>query len=271
MDGLTGGNSDSEAVTELSRKQCLEIYTKAKKNRSEFCAEIQDILKCSFEKVKLDNIVRDMMHTQVQKNRKKAIDLEKIIISKSDGTEHESALENEEIGTNDEISSEEKGKKRKVHITDCKRHSLYDRTDELYSFLKETAERESIAPYKLAARLMSRSIWDETDMDKGLHKKIYDTGMKIFQTRHFTLPKLSPSLSLTIIADCELGRTKYNKLRQLCKLEIEEDIFPNWNKVNEYRNSNTPQIVRLPETYDGFKVPLIPAVQLTLTQILTKC
>ena len=67
-----------------------------------------------------NNIVRDMMHTQVQKNRKKAIDLEKIIISKSDGTEHESALDNEEIGTNDEISSEEKGKKRKVHITDFK-------------------------------------------------------------------------------------------------------------------------------------------------------
>ena len=33
MDGLTGGNSDSEAITELSRKQCLEIYTKAKKEQ----------------------------------------------------------------------------------------------------------------------------------------------------------------------------------------------------------------------------------------------
>ena len=45
-------------------------------------------------------------------------------------------------------------------------------------------------------------------------------------------------------------------------------MFPIWSKISEYRKSITPTPVKLPEPFDGYKMELVPAIEMTLSQIL---
>ena len=239
----------------ISRRECFDIYNLSNKDRAKFGEMLQQTLHFTLPKGKLDHIVRDMEYIRSQK-KKKHVDMDKIIAVRSEVTDLKKNTTEENQNQNTQ------GKKRKVHIVECKRHSLYDRTNELYILLNQVAKEENVAPFKLAARLMSRSVWEDENVPKGLKKKINDVGLSIFQNGDF-------SVALTIISDCELGRSKYNNLRKLCALELEQNILPHWTSVSDYRKTITPEIVQLPLNYDGYRIPILPAVQMTLSQMLT--
>ena len=255
----------------LTRKDCRQIFKDVKKDRALFLTSVQSIMQCEFSKDIINNLFRDAERCHNKIVSKGVVDLEKVVLSRSEGIPFEDIVQ-----IDDKDKDEDEGpslvKLPKLHrkrLSDCKNKTVLSRTDTLYDALKREAMTEDISVLQLAGRMLARSAWDELNISQCEQRMVHQIGMDIFKNGKVTITeRLSPSVALTLVSDCELGRKKYTKMRKLIRNNSTADILPPWNMVNAYKESITPDPINLPAPYDGFRMPLMPAIQITFTQIL---
>ena len=258
------------ASKNADRKFCVDLLKVCDSDRSKFAESLKNELQCELPLDKVDNVFRDSCRTKDKLRLKKKVDLDKILIETGEGIRLDN-IENLKDISNDieyvSFSFPTPSKKRK-HITECKRHSLYQRTDDLFNALKLTAETENISPSRLAARILARCIWDDSHISQVDQRHIFEICDNYFATGDIQHKKIPIPVALTIISDCDLGRQKYNLLRKYIDSGLEKGVMPAWDDVNSHIKSITPEVIKLDDPFDGYSFPLYDSVSITLTQLL---
>ena len=258
------------ASKSADRRFCIQLLKDSNSDRLKFIDNLQNELQCELPSDVAANVFRDVSRNKENIRKSKKVDLDKILLNKGEGISFKELVNLEDQSDNTQkvaFSFPTPAKKRK-HITECKRHSLYERTNELYSELKHAAEAEEIAPSRLAARVLARCVFQDDGISTADQHFLFDLCDNYFSHGSVQHRKLPTPVALAIASDCDLGREKYNTLRTYIDSGLEKKVMPTWKVLHSHMTSITPETIKLNEQFDGFSFPLYDSVQLTLCQIL---
>ena len=148
--------------------------------------------------------------------------------------------------------------KYRKSLDDVSRRQVLRRTDPIMAEISKVAAEESVEVYRLLGLLLTRC----------KDKQISDIGEMLWKKgSQDTTTKLPIETALVMYTDCGLGRETYTNQKKLFA-SAGFNLLPSWNKLRQKQRDITPEPLDLQSPHTGVYFPLLPAVKITVKQII---
>ena len=154
-------------------------------------------------------------------------------------------------------------KKPKKSLDQLGERQLKNRTEEIWTKVKEYAEENNETPLRILALLLKKCN-EKTARDFGDHVWQQPASSSISDHNLLTI---NVNAGMAIMVDCQLGRETYSKLRTTLRQQG-HDILPPWINLRTTQAAISPKPQPLPVPHEGVYMPYEESMKITATRIM---
>ena len=154
-------------------------------------------------------------------------------------------------------------KRHKKSLDQLGGKQLKNRTDEIWTKVKEYADENNETPLRILALLLKKCK-DKNARDLGEH--VWQQPASSSTPDH-SLLTITVDAGMAVMVDCELGRETYNKLRKTLKQQG-HDILPPWINLRTSQTAISPKPQPLPDPHEGVYMPYAQSMEITARRIM---
>ena len=154
-------------------------------------------------------------------------------------------------------------KKPKKSLDQLGEQQLKNRTEEIWTKVKEYAEENNETPLRILALLLKKCN-EKTARDFGDHVWQQPASSSISDHNLLTI---NVNAGMAIMVDCQLGRETYSKLRTTLRQQG-HDILPPWINLRTTQAAISPKPQPLPVPHEGVYMPYEESMKITATRIM---